>query len=958
MYVAKYLDDDPTSHQDAIRTESPFPNTPKEDVQLGTSGQVSPRTDQNSTISSIASTKSISTVSPPSVGSKAIVIGSFSERLKKLQEKRTSKSTSPTSLTFLKTNKVSEDTPYATQRSSPSQLTSSFGAAPITSSTSITDDSRSGIKPLAISSNQAVNNSSFSYDKSSHLTANEHQKSSSSVSTVPLKAASNEEPLDEDKSALREVTNLPVGDGVEDDQESEVESEDDDLPPTPPPPIPDLLPSDESESELGQEEVVPTTQRSATVTSKVSFRTLQRKDDWNRKSEQLQRDILKSNALPLLGSSSETPQLTSPAVLPNNKPIHTSTPSSQSLESPLVRKGLFSTGSTIEEHDKSPLDGASLNDSSESLPSLPDSLPPALPDAPPPALPEAPPPDIQATPTQDASFLSISSSEEVFESMQVEVIQDSLQAEVPCDLSDEYSSRSTPGSKRDSKEGTFTFNFPPESPKADIDSNPPSFLLLKHSTPIGSIEDKGSMTTNDVVQIRGKKSPDSSHSLENSVNRRSAFDALVSVEPTAQDKQEPKLSLEDRRQLALMASRGPSADVKPVLNRWSKQAPNDVKAEDELRVSSTPNILGSKDKPSTKDGGGRTTSMTGVTNVEYSSSQSTLQQTQETTLLSRNEEQLQHPSEEEVSNGKGFEPVQQLSSLHNLGDSKENDFSGQHTELNLRSSPKLVKQIRVISEGTPPSSPDLRFTRIGKENWKLSKRPPKQLVEDDLSASASTGDIMASSPSKKKQRLKKTSSLHSFSSSSESVKTGFVLPWSKSKKSSSKKSKRPTPISPLAAVTVSTQNAIPKSPTTISLHSDDSDQASSPNPTSKPLSQSAQDKQAKRKSAGLFEAMFADSPKPQSRDNFQYTRSRENLASSLPGRDLKHQDMIEQQLAKVKEQRKMTQELLRRDPLALVRSLTPRGSPRGSRPASMILGTDIYKVSYVIATLNIIDPLL
>ena len=903
---------DPTSHQDATRIVSPVPDILNiEDVHSDISGQVSPKTDQ---ISTIAVTKTTSTTSSPSVGSKAIVIGSFSERLKKLQEKRASKSTSPTSLTFPSNLKMNN----AQKSPSSELLSSSFSAAP--NSTSNTGDSNSSIKPRTISDNQQVNRTSYSSRESSHLSAREHQKTSNLVSTVALKVASNEEPLDENRLVSQEVTNLPVDDGFKYDRESEIESDDDELPPTPPPPIPDLLPSDESESEFGQEEVATSTLRPATITSKVSFRTQQRKDDWKRKIEQLQRDSLKSDALPLLGSS-ETPQSTSLDVLSDSKPMHTSTPSSQSLDSPLVRKGLFSTSNIVDEQEQ---DSTSLNDSSESLPSLPDSLPPALPDAPPPTLPEAPPPDLLTTPTQGTSFPSTLSSNEVFESSREEMTQDSLQAEVPYDLSDDSSNESTQGSKCDSNERVFTFNFPSGSPK----SSTPSFEL---STSIGSMERNGSMTTNDNVQVRHKKPPGNSHSLESSVKRRSAFDALVSVEPTAEARNEPKLSVEDRRQLALMASRGSSADVKTVLNRWSRQAPS-LKAEDELRASSTSNILGNEDRPSTNDSGGHTTSMTGVANVEYSSSQGTLQQAQQETLISRKEEPLQYPSEE-AGQSKSLEQVHQPLSLNNLQDSRENDSSGLETEPCLPSGTKSVKQIRVISEGTPPSSPDLRFTRIGKEKWKLSKLPPLQFVEDDLSASASTGDILATSVGKKQQPLQKTSSLHSVSSSSESIKTGFVLPWTKSKKSSSKKTRKPPPISPLAAVTVSTQNSIevPKSPTAISLHSDYSDQTSSP-------------QQTKRKSAGIFESMFASSPKPSSRDNFQYTRSKENLISSLPGRDLKHEEMIEQQLAKVKEQRKMTQELLRRDPLALLRSLTPRGSPRSSRPASMILGTDIYKV--------------
>ncbi len=75
--------------------------------------------------------------------------------------------------------------------------------------------------------------------------------------------------------------------------------------------------------------------------------------------------------------------------------------------------------------------------------------------------------------------------------------------------------------------------------------------------------------------------------------------------------------------------------------------------------------------------------------------------------------------------------------------------------------------------------------------------------------------------------------------------------------------------------------------------------------------------------------------------------SKENILSQqIPDRDPRQEKKMEQQLSRVKEQGKMTLEYLRENPVAFLRSLTPRGTPR-LRPASMILGTEIYKVSYV-----------
>ena len=44
--------------------------------------------------------------------------------------------------------------------------------------------------------------------------------------------------------------------------------------------------------------------------------------------------------------------------------------------------------------------------------------------------------------------------------------------------------------------------------------------------------------------------------------------------------------------------------------------------------------------------------------------------------------------------------------------------------------------VRVISQGSPPASPDLKFTRIAKKTWKA----PRRL--DDLSYSVSTGNML------------------------------------------------------------------------------------------------------------------------------------------------------------------------------------------------------------------------
>ena len=64
--------------------------------------------------------------------------------------------------------------------------------------------------------------------------------------------------------------------------------------------------------------------------------------------------------------------------------------------------------------------------------------------------------------------------------------------------------------------------------------------------------------------------------------------------------------------------------------------------------------------------------------------------------------------------------------------------------------------IKVISDGSLPVSPDLKFTRVSKQTWKGSRK-----MNDNLSSSASTGNVVGDSGSTVELR---TTSLHSFSS--------------------------------------------------------------------------------------------------------------------------------------------------------------------------------------------------
>lgn len=61
----------------------------------------------------------------------------------------------------------------------------------------------------------------------------------------------------------------------------------------------------------------------------------------------------------------------------------------------------------------------------------------------------------------------------------------------------------------------------------------------------------------------------------------------------------------------------------------------------------------------------------------------------------------------------------------------------QHLVLQRQSLPLSMETVKVISHGSPPASPDLKFTRIAKKTWKAPSK-----VFDDLSCSVSTGNML------------------------------------------------------------------------------------------------------------------------------------------------------------------------------------------------------------------------
>lgn len=897
------------------------------------------------------------TTSPPSIKPKSIVISSFSERLKRLQEKRASQQT----VKSQKTNTIEPMEHHSVitkQISQPSYYDKSEHLETNMSSSSDLNGLKSDENQNNTQSRKHItiedNVHTGSYLKMDIALNSNSLSKESSMTTSRME--SKQPPLNNGLPSP-DFMNISTDNGLEDSHNVESESDtEDELPPTPPPPIPDLIPSDESEPELNQEElnqekIDSNVQGPATVTSKVSFRTRQRKDEWNRRSELLQRDSSKFDSLPLLGES-------------QNVSLDQATVSmefAQNSENPVFPDIQFLHNDSIAGHRQTisiVTESTTLNDSStDSLPSLPDTPPPTLPDGLPPPLPEDPPPTVPETlpptapetpppgvseaspsnrsepspifghgvleappfnsleePTsisnhliQDHSFSNVPSPEE---SISLQNVHNDLLVKTPTKTADQLGSECTTESKQDSHVGTSNFNTIGSSVQHSL------FSLSENSQEKHSAVDK---MAGSIDQLRKRKS---------------------------EEMEEQNLFLEESKQLALRALGGPDADFQKVFERWTKQVPHS-KVKDDVRASDTSVISLSGDELTGKEDDSGTTSRMSITNLKHGSPQDAAFHQQ----LEANSTQLLQSFTDTLSSGDG-DKRQQPSDTNDLKDLAKNDSSMQQVDGSNTGSTS-VRQIRVISEGTPPPSPDVRFTRIQKESWKLVKPHSKKSLEDDLSASASTGNILTTSTNKPNRSLSmpKTSSLHSLDSETESPKAGFVLPWPKSKEISSKKSKKPSPISPLAAITTTSPqggNNIPHSPTSISLDSDDdSIQATSPHQISNSQKQyppNSNMKQPKKKGAGLFEAIFTSSPKPNLDGSQRDITSKENLSSSVLARDQKHEDIIEQQLAKVKEQRKMTHELLRKDPLALIKSLTPRGSPRNSRPSSFVLGTDIYKV--------------
>ena len=368
------------------------------------------------------------------------------------------------------------------------------------------------------------------------------------------------------KKESHNIVDIPVQDNNDDD-----DYDDDEVPTAPPPPIPDLPPPpDDLPLEMDLEEpfdppaqddpppIVNEPAKPAAVTAKSSFRTIKKKEEWTRKSAEL--DSVMMDPLPLLISTkpSRNQHLPDPLLEVSESPIQTRN------EYPLQRE----RGVEVEVLTSDDV----LHDSAESLPSLPETPPPELPDGPPPDLP---------------SSFSLDGLEFEGETFEENVISETLLIPPEDDAVEESEAKvSSLPTFEDTKAPAI--EIVQENTESMSESERKS--SSESSTPMEKEQPQTTSTSySDKVQLRKpRRAANGISSQDVNLQRRSAFDALVATEPTSEEKKEPRLTAEQRRSLALEASRRSDADTSPFLERWNISVPSskpDAKEEKDKGIA-------------------------------------------------------------------------------------------------------------------------------------------------------------------------------------------------------------------------------------------------------------------------------------------------------------------------------------------------------------------------------------
>ena len=644
--------------------------------QLSSNADKSQETPQNTNVDSagVSDAASSSPSSSGAVRSQAVVIASFSERLRKIREKRApghfaaSSSLSPAEHPPTSGMLLRNDT------SSPLQSFKQSAASPITSPpiTFPPITSPPFTSPLLTSSPltpslQADQPPNIDYSKALHGSRN---LTTSVLSTTPGKNTSLEFSLAGFGAASKSSKKQTALESLyidEDKDSSPLESgEENSPPPLPPSPPPESPPISRP---------FPAASPPPAVTHSQSS-TQRKKEEWKKRHQEL--DTLMSEPLPLLINTSEMSKgLTQPktaafVAMEDTIPEHRT-----------VTSTIFEPPDSLD----APKDDSSFKSSSASLPSLPD--------CPPPELPTSPPPDLMDIAAEDGEVVII---------------------------------RDLSSSPMDSEDA--------EKVRIQDQTSPPA----SNSWSLHQIASHTETTSK-------------LHRFQPNYNeqRISAFDALVATEPDAEEKREPKLSVSDRRSLALKAARRPDADTQPVLKRWSVHMnestdttlPSDSKTalptktheKNELELETADVMLANPPSNSASP--------------PYS----------DPSLQSLDSEVPKNPSPRK--HGTSTSPIRDRSSSE-TGDMYQTKKHSAAFRQSLPPSFDVLQKVKVISEGAVMHSPDIKYTRVAKKRWRKQQKD-----FDDLSGSASTGDVI-SSPTFPDFEGQETASLRSFGSSSGS----------------------------------------------------------------------------------------------------------------------------------------------------------------------------------------------
>ena len=694
---------------------------------------------------------------------KGIVIGSFKERLKKIRESRSTKSSSKISPSF----KAKGNSSQKKVNLKEPQSSSSFSSPPIVTSPVTATLSALSTVPVAAaaterspssSPTQRLTKSSPAKKPKGVAASNSHTNTEPSIemspSSSPTQRLTKSSPIGKSKGVIAasssdtKIEPLISEPPFESDVSSQAKVEDtsadkisldDDTPPSPPdippPPPPDLPPPDlplpdtsslpgstyENDNDTAEEQTMKTKLAHLSPGSHASMRTRLRTEAWKRKSDVLEGTM--SEPLPplfvetrstevkrnesvkdLSGSSSDSIPDHPPPTVPETPP-----PLLPEDQEPDEEIGVLEMSVSFPENKIPPqitdssrpishVDEQLVSDSH--LPAIPDFFPPTLTESSPHSVPgSTPPTNAELPPTTPPDHV-----------VTPPVLPESFLPNLES-VTHTHPDSLSHSSMADSGSISPTSALPEDPPPPDLPSSPLPDLTLETqpissmlSSPVGTLTETStpnSQSSSHVENLTRTSTPNSQTS-----NHISSTSQLANTSPIFENTP-PNVSIH------LTSSRGGSPIIRspsqssgiPSSNTGRKYDKGLNALEDDLRASSAPNL----------------------------------------------EPNLSVTSHVQTSGSPGDDGVK-------LQMSKEKVHSSQYRQ-SLPNPLENHSNIKIISQGSPPVSPDLKFTRVAKQTWKKSK-----VIGDDLSTSASTGDMRGSITGISEPVEFKTSSLHSFDS--------------------------------------------------------------------------------------------------------------------------------------------------------------------------------------------------